>query len=286
MRWKTNSKPASRKKRHGSIKSCHLVVDPLGRQRLFRIDLLTDLEKTEISLSSVEVQGRDIYQGRYYDVVAADGKRPIILVHRIIQKDTRNKSEITLHVTRYCRRGDIALLAGKPELEPPIEASGGRSGSDFQRDTTTSLFVSFTDWASLGQECDAESLLARDISEVVTECHVTWKETDIDTDDSLPRYMVKWAFFVSRDDVYFRQIPSDTDQALKDSGELRVVDIFCGGGAGSQGFADTGMRIIAGVDTDWDSGSTFKVLFCFVHSLIFSISTPPALSIRRTSETF
>jgi hypothetical protein len=151
---------------------------------------MTDLEKTETILSSVEVQGRDIYRGRYYDVVAADGKCPIILVHRIIQKDTRNKSEITLHVTRYCRIADIPFLAGKPVLENPTETSVGRSGSHFQRDTrTASLFVSYTDWASLAQECDAEGLLVQDISEMVTECCVTWKENDIDTDDSLPRYI-------------------------------------------------------------------------------------------------
>lgn len=99
-----------------------------------------------------------------------------------------------------------------------------------------------------------------DIDEIISRCYVNWLPGSITPDNTdLPQYHALFACSNggSKDHAYFRWMGSSEQIELKST--PTVVDLFCGMGAGSRGFSDAGMRIIAGVDNDWYACGSFKI---------------------------
>ena len=54
--------------------------------------------------------------------------------------------------------------------------------------------------------------------------------------------------------------------------ELRVIDLFCGAGGFSRGFADTGFKIVMGVDNFDPIAETFRRNFPQAKVLVIDLS--------------
>jgi len=156
-----------------------------------------------------------------------------------------------LKISKFCNGFDIALLNGKAPSK-----------------LLDLLFLSYSDWTCAGQEEDAEDLKVENIREIVTESYVSCRlckgaSTESDVDGPSQRREVLWAFTAENNQATFRRITENADdqERVEISGPPSLVDLFCGMGCFSRGFADAGYRIVAGVDNNWYAASTFKVYF-------------------------
>jgi hypothetical protein len=207
------------------------------------------------------VGNTEIFPGRSYRVLVRNRQAQtpeerqhccIIYIHRIFQ----SRNATVLSVSKFLFWHEISLL----------QSSGTDDAARANR-----LLLSFTNWEHAGTEADAEELRLSDIfDDQIHECtvksHYPNLENHRQTGQVLRADMAITIsqFRDSRFRVEIRKLGMRSPDPATwpwrtPNGVPSVVDLYCGAGGSSAGFALSGMDILAGVEQNWEAASTWQV---------------------------